>query len=196
MNIFFLSRDPTIAAMEHCILHRNKMILEYAQLLATSHRVLDGDGEITVMHKGKNRKWLVHYMDYLDMPIDKSKIFLLKPYFPAATHMNHPSALWARAGDINYMWLYDCWIMLLQSFEEDTGRNHKWSEYKDSLKMPPGNIPAGWTEPLPVMPDEFKVEDVVESYQRYVADKLTKSTFRTTGFQYYLPEWSSYGNLL
>ena len=42
MNIFYLDRDPNIAAQQHCDKHVVKMILESAQLLCTAHRVLDG----------------------------------------------------------------------------------------------------------------------------------------------------------
>ena len=43
MNIFYLDRRPDDAAEMHCDKHCVKMILEYAQLLSTTHRVLDGD---------------------------------------------------------------------------------------------------------------------------------------------------------
>lgn len=42
MNIFYTNRCPKQAASEHCLTHRNKMIVEYAQLLSTAHHVLDG----------------------------------------------------------------------------------------------------------------------------------------------------------
>lgn len=41
MNIFVFSLDPQQAARMHCDKHCIKMILEYAQLLSTAHRVLD-----------------------------------------------------------------------------------------------------------------------------------------------------------
>ena len=43
MNIFYLDSRPDTAAEMHCDKHCVKMILEYAQLLSTAHRVLDGD---------------------------------------------------------------------------------------------------------------------------------------------------------
>ena len=43
MNIFYLHPNPQTAARMHCDKHCVKMILEYAQLLSTAHRVLDGD---------------------------------------------------------------------------------------------------------------------------------------------------------
>ena len=42
MNVFVLDYDPKTAAEMHCDKHVVKMILETAQLLSTSHRMLDG----------------------------------------------------------------------------------------------------------------------------------------------------------
>ena len=43
MNIFFLDKRPDNAAEMHCDKHCVKMILEYAQMLSTAHRILDED---------------------------------------------------------------------------------------------------------------------------------------------------------
>ena len=43
MNIFYLDKNPKIAAQMQCDKHVVKMILESAQMLCTAHRVLDGD---------------------------------------------------------------------------------------------------------------------------------------------------------
>jgi len=74
MNIFFLHKDPRICARYHCDKHVVKMILEYAQILSTAHRVLDGvrHGQIYkathidhpcsvwIRKSHKNYKWLYH----------------------------------------------------------------------------------------------------------------------------------------
>ena len=44
MNIFYLDRDPRVAAQMHCDEHCVKMVLETAQLLCTAHHVT-GTGE-------------------------------------------------------------------------------------------------------------------------------------------------------
>lgn len=41
MNIFYLDRDPKLAAQYHCDKHVVKMLVEYAQIMSTAHRVLD-----------------------------------------------------------------------------------------------------------------------------------------------------------
>ena len=43
MNIFYLDKNIEKCAKAHCDKHCVKMILEYAQLLSTAHRILDGD---------------------------------------------------------------------------------------------------------------------------------------------------------
>lgn len=43
MDIFRLDNDPTVCAKYHCDKHVVKMILEYAQILSTAHRVLDNN---------------------------------------------------------------------------------------------------------------------------------------------------------
>ena len=77
MNIFYLDRNPEIAAQMMCDKHVVKMILESAQMLSTAHRVLDGDGYA-------------------------NKYGLYK-----STHKNHPSAIWARTNGENYVWLWN-----------------------------------------------------------------------------------------
>ena len=43
MNIFYLDNHPDEASEMHCDKHCVKMILEYAQMLSTAHRELDGN---------------------------------------------------------------------------------------------------------------------------------------------------------
>ena len=43
MNLFYLDEDPWISAELHCDKHVVKMIIEYAQMLSTAHRMLDGE---------------------------------------------------------------------------------------------------------------------------------------------------------
>lgn len=71
MNIFALHNDPQACAEMHNDKHVVKMILEYAQILCTTHRLLDGDqdGLYKATHKNhpstiwaresiSNYKWL------------------------------------------------------------------------------------------------------------------------------------------
>ena len=86
MNIFYLNKDPQIAAIEHNDKHCVKMILEYAQMLCTAHRELDGEKKAD------------------DLLMYKS------------THINHPSTVWTRERKPHYEWLYRLFVALSEEY--------------------------------------------------------------------------------
>ena len=55
MNIFYLQREPEACAHDHCDKHVPKMILEYAQLMSTAHRELDGDDCVDQLYKSTHK---------------------------------------------------------------------------------------------------------------------------------------------
>ena len=139
--------------------HVVKMILEAAQLLSTAHRILDGK-ETQVINPSNFRKkkiWI--------LPDGYMNGFLYN-----ATHINHPSAVWARESNNNYNWL---WCYLYEHCKEYTHRYGKTHKVESSglLKMlmtPPNNIPVGHkTQPPQAMPDEYKGPNTVEAYRKY-----------------------------
>ena len=85
------------------------------------------------------------------------------------THVNHPSAVWARSSMCNYMWLYRLFCALLDEYTYRYNKVHKCAELKPILCIPPDNIKLSrFTEPPPAMPDEYKVSDSsIESYISY-----------------------------
>ena len=93
MNIFYLDHDVNKCAEMHNDKHVVKMILEYAQLLSTAHRVCDGTILDTFSKTGRRKKvWAL---------ADNRDTILY-----SATHINHPSAVWVRQSSANYGWLY------------------------------------------------------------------------------------------
>jgi hypothetical protein len=86
-----------------------------------------------------------------------------------ATHVNHPSAVWARATNNNYNWLFCHFIALLSEYTHRYGKIHKSSRLIDVLLSPPRNIPVDrFFAPPQCMPDEFKVEHYpVKGYRNY-----------------------------
>lgn len=156
MNIFYLHNDPRICAQQHVDKHCVKMILEYAQLLSTAHRVLDGTLTDVISNSGRRKKVYT---------INDSRDGILY----SATHINHPSAVWVRQSDTNYKWLYSLFIELMTEYTYRYGKTHATDRLSIALKSPPKNIPQGsFTEPTPAMPDEYKVAgDSVQSYKNY-----------------------------
>jgi len=60
MNIFYLDHNPKTCAEQHCDKHVVKMIIEYAQLMSTAHRILDGKEyyDLTANNR-KIKRWLL-----------------------------------------------------------------------------------------------------------------------------------------
>ena len=146
MNIFYLDKDPKRCAEMHCDKHVVKMILEYAQLLSTAHRVLDGD------------EWA-------------DRVGLYK-----ATHKNHPSAVWARESAGNYFWLNKLFQELCKEYTKRYGKIHgsqiRLGDYlyvlPKSLNIGFEGIETGLTEPPQCMPDYCKIEgDAIMGYRNY-----------------------------
>ena len=55
MNVFYLDHDPKTCATYHNDKHCVKMILEYAQLMSTAHRILDGDDVNPIIYKATHK---------------------------------------------------------------------------------------------------------------------------------------------
>ena len=139
MNIFFLDKDPIIAAQLMCDKHVVKMILESAQMLSTAHRVVDGDYRA-----------------------DRGGFYKI-------AHKNHPSTIWVRASSENYRWLWKHFDALLKEYTHRYGKHHATERLRNILYMPPLNIVHGvpLTDPPQCMPEVCKGEDTVLAYQNY-----------------------------
>lgn len=174
MNIFALHPDPCVAAKMHCDKHCVKMIIEYAQLLSTAHRVLDGvQYEDKTSSNRRIKRWRLN---------DSREQYLYK-----ATHINHPSAVWTRQAKSNYQWLYILFTELLAEYTHRYGKKHECSKLVDKLRVVPYNISnTSFTMPTPAMPDIYKVGSVVESYRNYYrGDKKRFATWKNRQ----VPEW-------
>ena len=156
MNIFYLDKDPKVCAQMHVDKHCIKMILEYAQLLSTAHRFLDGDAIVGLSPSGRKRTTYV-----LNSALDS--------ILYSATHINHPSAVWVRQSDANYAWLYRLFGALMDEYTHRYGKIHSCERLSQALSYRPKNIPVGpFTEPTPAMPDEVKIPgDSIASYRNY-----------------------------
>jgi hypothetical protein len=166
MNIFYLDKDTKTCAEMHVDKHCVKMILEYAQLLSTAHRYLDGILSVGLSKSGRKQQRYV-------LSDDREHILY------SATHINHPSAIWVRKSEQNYMWLAELLEMLCCEYTYRYGRIHKVESMglMQLLKNEfPKNIPTGdFTEPTPAMPDQYKVAgDSVTSYKNYYLGDKTR----------------------
>jgi hypothetical protein len=171
MNIFFLHNDPVICAEMHVNKHVTKMVIEYAQLLSTAHRVLDG---VQSNGFGKTGRKQIRYV------LSDSRESILY----TATHINHPSAIWVRQSRDNYAWLWSLLNALCKEYTYRYGKVHKVE--REGLLLELWYIPAKiaehptFTEPTPAMPDEVKIAgDSIASYRNYYRQRKN-----------YLANWS------
>lgn len=175
MNIFYLDEDVTECARMHVDKHCVKMILEYAQLLSTAHRVIDGTLLTGISDKGHKRtSWI--------LPDDRNDVLY------KATHINHPSAVWVRESRANYKWLWKLLEALCSEYTYRYSKVHKVQRegLLEELRFVPGNmcVLPEFTEPPCCMPDDCKVGragyvidcdwNVAESYRNYY--KVCKSS--------------------
>lgn len=140
MNIFFLSLDPKQCAQWHCNKHVIKMILESVQLLCSAHHICPA-------------KTITKYVP---------------PY--KLTHKNHPCSKWVRESLNNYIWLCKLTVELLKEYTYRYGKIHKCEQegyISDLISNIPDLPDKGFTPPAQAMPDSYKSNDVVESYQQY-----------------------------
>ena len=140
MNIFYFYDCPIASAKAQPDKMLVKMPLETAQILCTAHRELDGD-------------------EYAD------EVGLYK-----RAYWNHPCTIWARAGVINYAWLYKHFLALGKEYKYRYGREHgSITKLKDALEPHPDNINPNPEMPpvAQAMPDQYKNDDPIKAYRNY-----------------------------
>jgi hypothetical protein len=168
MNIFYLDKNPKIAAKMHCDKHVVKMVLEYAQILSTAHRVIDGD-EVA----------------------DREGLYKI-------AHKNHPSTAWARLGRGNYNWLSDLWSYLGEEYTHRYGKVHKSSTlewlvhpphhipYRTLFTGPTCVVPQCMPFNYKCNPNSASLDDVVYAYRSYyIGEKYSFAKWTNRS----VPEW-------
>lgn len=108
------------------------------------------------------------------------------------THYNHPCAVWARESWANYYWLYKHGIALCNEYTYRYNKLHKstdiiiwcWENIKfEYFNRVDEHDPVSF---IKCMPDEYKVDDIVQSYRNYykgAKKDIAKWTKRD------IPEW-------
>ena len=141
MNIFYLDTRPDDAAEMHCDKHCVKMILEYAQMLSTAHRVLDEDGAHPDLYKIAHKNhpstiWTRSSKQHYDW------LFRLFRMLSAEYTLR---------------------------YSRNDFKVHKtWDKLGKILEVAPKNIKDnGWVDPPQCMPDYCKDDDVITAYRNY-----------------------------
>lgn len=177
MNIFYLDNDPTKCAQMHVDKHCVKMILEYAQLLSTAHRVLDGTQSVGLSKTGRKQTRYV-------LPDSRESVLY------TATHINHPSAIWVRKSESHYRWLFTLFIELMREYNYRYGKIHACMRLVRELNKPPKNIEFGngFDQPTPAMPEIYRVPgNSLQSYHNYYnGDKVRMFSWKKRDVPYFI----------
>tara|TARA_R100001015_G_scaffold18875_3_gene13341 strand:+ start:1904 stop:2383 length:480 start_codon:yes stop_codon:yes gene_type:complete len=112
-----------------------------------------------------------------------------------STHKNHPCNVWARETLGNWLWLYDHGNMLCDEYTLRFKKNHKCrSVINECLKVLDGSglITDLRKTPHPLcMPDEYKSDDVVQSYRDfYSIEKRHFATWDKSTPPFWWLEWT------
>jgi len=169
MNIFYLDTNPALCAEYHCDKHVLKMIIEYAQLLSTAHRILDGEEEKVLSNSGKQMVTQYKLNDYRENHLYK------------CAHINHPSNIWVRSAADHYIYTMELWNFLNREYTNRYGKVHEtFKKLCQYLNQLPKNIDknVGFLMPPQCMSDECKIKnDTIEAYRNFY--KAHKKEFAT-----------------
>ena len=84
------------------------------------------------------------------------------------SHKNHPCSIWCRESLSNYLYLCELGLELSKEYTYRYGKRHKSQDVIEWCLINKPKIPdIEFTDPAKAMPDEFKVDSVVESYRNY-----------------------------
>ena len=111
-----------------------------------------------------------------------------------SNHVNHPCSVWARETLGNFLWLYDHGMALAKEYTERYGKRHKSEaviqDCMDEIRPLPLYGLKHTPHPL-CMPDEYKTDDVVQSYRTfYLQDKVRFAQWNKTRPA---PQWWAQG---
>ena len=180
MNIFILSQDPVTAAQMQCNKHVPKMVVESAQMLSTTHRILDG---VEYRAPSKSGKRMVKHWKLDDPTMEK---WLYK-----AVHVKHPCTIWSGQSILNYAWHYKHFKALCDEYTYRYGKQHKTArDLLYYLSKTPKNIPIVDQTPFPLAMKsnpECMFEDAVKAYQAFYQTKQHRFKMEWTGRP--VPDW-------
>ena len=179
MNLFILDNDPVKAAQLQCDKHVVKMIVESAQMLSTTHRVIDGKESRRLSKSGKTMS------KYWELNDDREHILY------KAVHMHHPCTVWTMENLSNYQWHYKHFVALCDEYKYRYKMVHASDTLlRHYLYFPPAKIKTGnlTKQPLAMKSNpECMFEDVVKSYRAFYQTKQDRFKMAWTNRQ--TPEW-------
>jgi len=163
MNIFVLDIDVIKCARYHNNRHCVKMILETTQLL--------------------NNALIKNNAQYAQQPIYKQ------------THQNHPASIWCSSSLSNFQWLTDLGLALCEEYTYRYNKIHKCQNIIKKFNISQEKLSIsdnGLTPFAKCMPDQYKVDDAVQSYRNYyISEKIHLAKWKNRSIPFWWPNKES-----
>jgi hypothetical protein len=105
-------------------------------------------------------------------------------------HKNHPCTIWCRTSLTNYLYLCELGLELSKEYTFRYGKHHKSTDVIQWCLNNLPNIPdIGFTPPALAMPDQYKVDDFVQSYRNYyIGEKKGFATWKNREIPYWFKD--------
>lgn len=167
MNVFYLDEDPTVAAKLHCDKNVRKMLVATAMILSNVwHReklAAQCQDALTIEWGYSLGAAPFGALKSLNVVLAGARIY-------GPHHPDHPSVSWAGLYGGNYDWLYRLGMALLDEFTYRFDRIHACTPTLRALELVPPSLLATvdtWCDAPAIMPSEYAVENITESYKTY-----------------------------
>ena len=178
MNVFYLDSDPSLCAQYHCDKHVIKMITEYCQMLSTAF------WQCPTSEFNKNI--------YLSYNEKKKQFENRHSICYQQTHINHPCNIWVRSNIQHFNLLLRLTECLISEYRI---RYKKYDNFKTASNLlnwidlehnRPDIDLKEWSNPPQCMPEQYKCDDIVQSYRNFYMGDKSKFA-RWTNRE--IPEW-------
>jgi hypothetical protein len=171
MNVYVLDEDPKKAAEYHCDIHAKSEILTCVQMLSSVHWLA-----LLIEEPEENCNFITKRsaQNYLE-----NKYHVGHPRRPPykMTHLEIPIIKWIASNKKNYLWVVELLKNLDIEFQKRYKKKHKSALHINWLEK---NIPSCCEEDdepikfLNNVPEDFILDNVVESYRNYYKKGKTK----------------------
>lgn len=186
MNIFYLDEDLDKNAEYHVDSHVVKMPTEVTQMLTTAVWV---DKFLGFVPRALNKEeTAIINAEKAKQPSIEERTFTR--FLPS--HINHPCTIWVRSSRSNYEWAFNYCDALNSEYRFRYRHTINHKSYDTALALPEiENMPDLGITPRPTcMPDDYKEEDVVNSYRMYYM--MEKADFAVWKRRFKPPWWDDY----
>lgn len=165
MNIFFYDYEPHKNIQQYFDPHVKKMIIEYAQMMATAIRVTENSGSGGRLFHPSKKIWIENYPLILDEERESGLTTTM-----LASHKNHPCNLWVRESKQNYEYIFNLYKILRDEYEHRFGKTHAaWSKYYKRLSKMPDLPDSGLTKFPNCVHDDFKnIPNHLTAYRKFI----------------------------